>query len=98
MIHIKCRECGEFSTQDEVCSFCGALLKSEKTHKQTIEKQHQERIAVPEEPPKVLVVLKKWQKSPNFLLQAIGFVGYNVLLVLFAIMSFVAWLFATVAV
>lgn len=98
MIHIKCHNCGAFSTNEDKCTFCDAPLKSEKNHKTNIQKQHQERISVPEDPPKILVVLKKWQKHPNIVVQAAGHVFYNVLFVMLAIMSFIAWLFATIAV
>ena len=44
MIHIKCPQCGEFSTDENICLSCGAALKSEKTHKKTIEKQQRKTL------------------------------------------------------
>ena len=98
MIHIKCPQCGEFSTDENICLSCGAELKSEKTHKKTIEKQHKERISKPIEPPKIMVVLKKWQQHPNIILQGLGYLLYSVAFVLFAIFSFIAWFIAAIAV
>lgn len=98
MIHIKCKQCGEFNTNDTTCLTCGAPLKTEKLHKTTMEKQHKERVSKPFEPPKILIILKQWQKHPNLFLKGLGYLLYSIGFVLFAVVSSIAWFIATVAV
>lgn len=98
MIHIKCRQCGEFNTNDTLCLACNAPLKTEKLHQSTIEKQHKERVSKPFEPPKAMIVLKQWRQHPNFLLKSLGHLLYSIAFVIFAVVSSIAWLIATFAV
>lgn len=95
--HIKCSECGVFTSNSDHCENCGVLISYQKKVILKKEVQKQQRIDKAKwelEHPNLAIRLKQ---HPFFLYKVIGWILYSAFIVVSALGAFLAWFFAMVA-
>lgn len=95
--HIKCPECGDFSTNSDHCVHCGKLISHQKKIALKREVQIQKRIEKAKWELEHPNLAQRLKEHPFFLYKVAGWVLYSAFLVVSALGAFLAWFFAMVA-
>lgn len=95
----KCPECGTVNLNRDHCKACGALINTHLIREKEQRDRNAEKIKkeVPDKPNAVTLFFERATDHPNFLIRTFALIFQSIWMVVIAIGTFLAFLFAYVA-